>query len=74
MDIIYIERLGAVSLKNGMVIVECVSTGANGEERVSGELLIPASVFGAVASGLQNAGKQLSVEVEKAQNAQKQIN
>jgi hypothetical protein len=70
MSFVMIEKLGAVSLKNGMIRVQCMATVADGQDQVTGELLIPAVAFGQVAGGLQAAGKQLQEKIEKARKAQ----
>jgi hypothetical protein len=70
METILVEKLGAVSLRGGLVRVQCLSTGADGEERVSGEMVIPAVAFGQVAGSLQSAGKQLQERIEQARKEQ----
>ncbi|MFO8156502.1 MAG: hypothetical protein ACQERR_09825 [Pseudomonadota bacterium] len=66
---IFIEKLGAVSLRNGVVRVETLATGADGTDRTTGELVIPATQFGLVAGGLQNAGQQLRAKLDEARAA-----
>ncbi len=63
---LFIEGLGAVSLRNGVVRVQTVAAGADGEDRTTGELVIPAARFGQVAAALQNAGQQLQAKLEEA--------
>ena len=53
-----------VSLSNGLVRIECMATGADGETQVSGELVIPASQYATVVQSLQNAGHQLQERVQ----------
>ncbi len=62
----FIEQLGAVSLRNGVVRVETVAYGADGRERTTGELVIPAARYGQVAASLQAAGQQLQARLEEA--------
>jgi hypothetical protein len=70
METILIEKLGSVSMRGGLVRVQCMATGADGEERVSGEMVIPAVAFGQIAGGLQAAGKQLQERIEQARKEQ----
>jgi hypothetical protein len=70
METILIEKLGSVSMRGGLVRVQCMATGADGEERVSGEMVIPAVAFGQIAGGLQAAGKQLQERTEQARKEQ----
>jgi hypothetical protein len=63
---IFIEQLGSVSLRNGVVRIETVAYGADGEERTTGELVIPAARYGQVAASLQAAGQQLQAKLEEA--------
>lgn len=66
MNTIMIEKLGSVSMVSGVVRIQCMTTGADGEERVSGELMVPAAQFGQVTGGLQAAGKQLRERLDQA--------
>ena len=70
MNSMMIEKLGAVSLRNGIVRIQCIATGADGQEQVTGELVIPAAQYGQVAGGMQTAGKQLQEKLEQARKAQ----
>lgn len=70
METILVEKLGSVSMRGGLVRVQCMATGADGQERVSGEIVIPAVAFGQVAGGLQAAGKQLQERIEQARKEQ----
>lgn len=70
MNFIMIEKLGSVSLRNGVVRIQCVATGADGTEQVTGELVIPAIQYGQVAGGMQAAGKQLQERIEQARKEQ----
>ena len=70
MSDIMIEKLGAVSMRAGVVRIQTMATGADGEDRVSGELVIPASQFGQVVGSLNNAGQQLQAKIQEAREAQ----
>ena len=65
-----VEKLGAVSMRAGLVRVQTLSTGADGSERVTGEIVIPASQFRQVVGGLQNAGQQLQAKIQQAREEQ----
>lgn len=69
MDQMIVEKLGSVSMSNGLVRIRCQTAGADGETRDSGELLIPATQFGAIASGLQQAGRQLQEKISEARES-----
>ena len=58
------ENIRNVSLSNGLVRIECTTTGADGETQVSGELVIPAGQYSTVVQALQNAGEKLQERVE----------
>ena len=70
MNSMMVERLGSVSLRGGVVRVQCMATGADGEEYVTGELHIPAAQFGQVSGALQNAGRELQQRLEQARKDQ----
>ena len=70
MNFMMIEKLGSVSLRNGVVRIQCIATAADGQEQVTGELVIPAAQYGQVAGGMQAAGKQLQEKLEQARKAQ----
>ncbi|MCG5539509.1 sulfotransferase, partial [Halorhodospira sp. 9622] len=55
----YVEKFGAVALRNGMVRIQCLAVGADGKERVTGELMLPANQYGTLVGALQRAGEQL---------------
>jgi len=62
------ENIRNVSLSNGLVRIECTTTGADGQTRVSGELVIPADQYGTVVKALQNAGQQLQERVQNRES------
>ncbi len=72
MSVILIEKLGTVSLRNGVIRIQCLATGADGAEQQSGELVIPAVTYGLVAGSFQAAGKQLQEKIEEARKAQQE--
>ncbi len=72
MSFILIEKLGAVSLRNGVIRIQCMATAADGTDQQSGELVIPAISYGQVAGGLQAAAKQLQEKIQEARKAQEE--
>jgi len=46
------ENIANVSLSNGLVLLECTTTGADGQTRTSGELVIPAMQYATVLRAL----------------------
>ena len=70
MQNLLIDGINDVVLHNGMVRVDCVSVGPNGQQRHSGTLVIPANVVGGVVQGLVNAlaelDKRIREQVEQA--------
>jgi hypothetical protein len=62
------ESIRNVSLSNGLVRIECTTTGADGQTQVSGELVIPADQYGSVVKSLQNAGQQLQERVQNRES------
>ena len=70
MSTILIDRIGAVMLQNGVMRIDCVAGGPNGEERPSGTLLIPASQAGTVLQSLVGAAQELDRRLrEQAQQS-----
>lgn len=63
-----VEKLGVVSLRNGLVFVQCLGAGADGKEAVVGELAIPLGLYGHVAGSFQAAGKQLQEKLKEIQD------
>jgi hypothetical protein len=70
MSFIMIEKIGAVSLRNGVIRMQCMATAADGTEQQTGELVIPAIAYGMVAGAFQGAAKQLRDKIEEARKAQ----
>jgi tetratricopeptide (TPR) repeat protein len=62
-----VERIGSVTLRNGIVRLQTLAKGADGNEKVTGEWAIPAGQYGPLLKSLQDAGKQLQ---EKQQDNQ----
>ena len=67
MNQLLIDNIANVTLSNGVVRLQCSTTGADGETRTAGEVLIPAGQYSAVVQSLQNAGQQLQEQVQNRQ-------
>lgn len=72
MNFIMLEKIGAVSMRNGIVRVQGTATAADGQDQVTCELCIPAAQYGHIIAGLQYAGKQLNEKMEQALKDQKE--
>ncbi len=59
MSTILVDRVGAVVFNNGILRVDCMTTGPNNEERPGGTLLIPINVAGTVLQSLIGAAQEL---------------
>lgn len=70
MNDMLVEKLGAVSMRGGLVRIQTQAIGADGEDRVTGEIVIPANQYGQVVGALQNAGQQLQEKIQQAREAQ----
>ena len=64
MDQLLIDNINNVSLSNGLVRIECTVTGADGETRTSGEIVVAASQYATVVQALQQAGQQIQERVQ----------
>jgi len=59
MSVIIIDRIGAVVIQNGILRVDCLVAGPNGEERPAGTLIIPANQVGTVLQSLVGAAQEI---------------
>lgn len=66
MSVILIDSLKAVAIHNGILRIDCVAVGPNGEERDSGTLLIPGHQAGAVLKVLVEATQELDRRLREA--------
>jgi len=71
MSVVLIDGLKAAAIHNGILRIECVAVGPNGEERPSGTLLIPGHQAGAVLKALVDATQELDKRLRE-QAAQQQ--
>jgi hypothetical protein len=70
MSIIMVDGIKDIVLHNGVVRVDCVSAGPNGETRPSGTLLIPGVITATVLQTLANALQELDKKLREHNEAQ----
>ena len=69
MGIVLVDGIKDVVFHNGVVRIDCVAAGPNGEVRPSGTLVIPGNIAGPILQTLINAMQELEKKVrEAAQN------
>lgn len=66
MSTVLIDRLAHVGLHNGVLRIECVESTANGQERLSGTLLIPGNQAGQVLQTLVAAAQEIEKKLRNA--------
>jgi hypothetical protein len=66
MSVILIDSLKTVGFHNGILRIECVQAGPNGEERPSGTLLIPGNQAAQVLQALVGATQELDKRLREA--------
>jgi hypothetical protein len=65
MSIILVDGIKDVVFHNGVVRIECISVGANGEQHKSGTLMIPGNVAGPVLQAMINAMQELDKKIKE---------
>jgi hypothetical protein len=65
-NVILVDRIGNVSVANGVLRVECTCAGPAGQERPAGTVLIPTLVAGQVIQSLLNALQELDKKAREA--------
>jgi hypothetical protein len=63
MSIILVDGIKDVTFHNGIVRIECITAGPNGEQRSSGTLVIPGNVTGPVLQALVQAIQELDKKI-----------
>lgn len=62
-----IDGIANISIQNGVVRIDCVAAGADGQARPSGTLVIPGGIIGpvlnALVQGVQELDKKLREQV-----------
>ena len=66
MSTILVDGIKDIVFHNGLVRIDCISTGAKGEQRQSGTLLIPGNVAGLVLKSLANAMQELDKKIHES--------
>ena len=61
-----VDGINHVNLSGGLVRIEVVRSGADGQTRAVEEIAIPATQYGRVVTSLQQAGQQLRERIEQA--------
>lgn len=64
MSMILIDSVKTVAYYNGVLRIDCIAAGPNGEERPSGTLLIPGNQAGQVLKGLVEAVQELEKRLQ----------
>ncbi|MGD9884346.1 hypothetical protein [Reyranella sp.] len=59
MSIIMVDGIKDIVFHNGIVRIDCLSAGPNGEQRASGTIVIPGNVTGPILQSLANAMQEL---------------
>ena len=65
-----IDGIANIAIQNGVVRIDCVAAGADGQARPSGTLVIPGAIIGpvlnALVQGVQELDKKLREQVPNA--------
>jgi hypothetical protein len=69
---ILVDRVGTVVFNNGILRVDCMTTGPNNEERAGGTLLIPINVAGPVLQSLIAAAQELDKRLREQAKQQQE--
>ncbi len=65
MSTIMMDGIKDIIFHNGIIRIECVSAGANGEQRQSGTLIIPGVVTGPILQTLATAVQELDKKIRE---------
>jgi hypothetical protein len=69
MSLTLIDAVKSVVFHNGILRIDCIAAGPNGEERPSGTLLIPANQAGHVLKSLVEATQELDKRLREQSGA-----
>ena len=74
MSMIMVDGIKDIVFHNGIVRIDCLAAGPNGEQRPSGTIVIPANVTGPILQSLANAMQELDKKIREhaAEMANKQ--
>lgn len=65
MSMIMVDGIKDIVFHNGIVRIDCLSAGPNGEQRPSGTIVIPANVTGPILQSLANAMQELDKKIRE---------
>ena len=65
MSMIMVDGIKDIVFHNGIVRIDCLSAGPNGEQRSSGTIVIPANVTGPILQSLANAMQELDKKIRE---------
>jgi hypothetical protein len=65
MTTIMMDGIKDIVFHNGIVRIDCLAAGPNGEQRASGTLIIPGVVTGAILQALANAMQELDKKMRE---------
>ncbi|MFO1081064.1 MAG: hypothetical protein U1E23_10635 [Reyranellaceae bacterium] len=65
MTTILIDGIKDIVLHNGMVRIDCLCAGPNGDQRPAGTIVIPANVTGPILQSLANAMQELDKKIRE---------
>ena len=72
MSVTLIDGVKMVAFNNGILRIDCIEAGPNGEERPSGTLLIPGNQAGQVLQALVKATQELDKRLREQAAARPQ--
>jgi hypothetical protein len=64
-----VDGINKVNLNGGLVRIEVIRTGADGEQRSVEEIAIPVTKFGQVVAALQQAGQAIRQRIDQARES-----
>lgn len=65
MSMIMVDGIKDIVFHNGIVRIDCLAAGPNGEQRPSGTIVIPANVTGPILQSLANAMQELDKKIRE---------
>ncbi|MFO1084349.1 MAG: hypothetical protein U1E21_07290 [Reyranellaceae bacterium] len=65
MSMIMVDGIKDIVFHNGIVRIDCLAAGPNGEQRASGTIVIPANVTGPILQSLANAMQELDKKIRE---------
>ncbi|MFO1162420.1 MAG: hypothetical protein U1E60_26530 [Reyranellaceae bacterium] len=65
MSVIMVDGIKDIVFHNGIVRIDCLSAGPNGEHRPSGTMIVPANILGTILQSLGNAMQELDKKMRE---------